>query len=247
MYMNTRANLGYWSTDNCCAKWSLKTGTLIIGFITMLSQALFTTVGIMAVISCPVPKSNVTGIEEAAQNLTEEEVPSTIVKRSVRVECVDVKNATVQVLSLPRNISIIECPLLPRPELESLHLTEEYTFTLAVGLFIIYSSVYFILSFCVVIGALKGAPNLLHGWVVFTGMHMVLILADLLYTLAFTTLIHLCTSLALLVVVLYTWAVVKSFMHTLRAEKNNKPSSNSLENIDETVDGIHMEPIPVQV
>ncbi|XP_064122071.1 uncharacterized protein LOC135226441 [Macrobrachium nipponense] len=243
MYMNTRANLGYWSTDNCCAKWSLKTGTLIIGFITMLSQALLTTVGIMAVISCPVPKSNATGIEEADKNLTEEEVvSSTIVKRSVSVECVDVKNATVT-----RTIPIIECPLLPRPELESLHLTEEYTFNLAVGLFIIYSGIYFILSFGVIIGALKGAPNLLHGWVGFTGMHMVLILADLLYTLAFTTLIHLCTSLSLLVVVLYTWAVVKSFMHTLRNEKNNRPSCTSLENIDETVDGIHMEPIPVQV
>ncbi|XP_068239852.1 uncharacterized protein [Palaemon carinicauda] len=198
----------------------------------------------MAVISCPVPSSNSTGVDdvESAANLFEaEEEASRVEKRSVGAACGSVKNETLN------ETSVIECPWFPRPELESLGLTEEYSFRLAVGIFMIYSSIYFILSFCVIVGTLKRTPKLLNGWVVFTSMHMFLILADLLYTLAFTTLIHLCTSLALLVVVIYTWAVVKSFMYKLHDEKMSRPSFGNMEPFDETVDGIHMEPIPVQV
>ena len=34
MYMETRAHLNYWSTENFCGRWTLKTGTLIIVAIT---------------------------------------------------------------------------------------------------------------------------------------------------------------------------------------------------------------------
>ena len=38
MYMQTAPNLDSWSTDNCCVKWSLRTGALTIAVLSMVSN-----------------------------------------------------------------------------------------------------------------------------------------------------------------------------------------------------------------
>ncbi|KAG7168299.1 Involucrin-like 1 [Homarus americanus] len=54
MYMDTRANLDYWSTDNCCVRWSLKTGACTIGTVSLIWQALMVAAGVMMLVECPV-------------------------------------------------------------------------------------------------------------------------------------------------------------------------------------------------
>ncbi|KAG0721252.1 hypothetical protein GWK47_046814 [Chionoecetes opilio] len=69
MYMETRANLDSWSTDNCCLHWSLKTGSITIGFLSLVWQSLMVMSGVMMVVRCPVT-TNITNISLAENPLT---------------------------------------------------------------------------------------------------------------------------------------------------------------------------------
>ncbi|XP_045110308.1 uncharacterized protein LOC123504082 isoform X2 [Portunus trituberculatus] len=141
---------------------------------------------------------------------------------------------------------LIKCPWLPDPETEVLGVYSEEKLILVAGIFIAYSGVYFILSFCVLVGVFTSSVTLLQGWVAFTGFHNLLILATLLVPLPFTTLTHLFLSIAYFILSLYTWAVVKSYMHALKVELN-KPLLPEGSITDYTVDGVDVTEIPVQV
>lgn len=89
-------------------------------------------------------------------------------------------------------------------------------------------------------------PALLSGWVGLTNVHMVLVLANLLLTLPFTTLVHLLITLAQFVGVLCAWVVVKSHRQQLRVIKTKPPVAEHAI-FDYTVDGVDkiaLDPIP---
>ena len=88
------------------------------------------------------------------------------------------------------------------------------------------------------------SPRLIGGWVFYTAMQMSLLLADLVITLTFTTLAHLLLLLLEFILTLYTWAVVKSHMNNLKAEKKKPPLPEGAIT-DYTVDGIQAEEITV--
>lgn len=87
---------------------------------------------------------------------------------------------------------------------------------------------------------------LVQGWVAFTGVHLIVILAFLLVPLPYTTLLHLLFSITHFIISLYTWAVVKSYMHSLKVELN-KPIIPEGAITDYTVDGVDVTEIPVEV
>ncbi|KAK8392959.1 hypothetical protein O3P69_013173 [Scylla paramamosain] len=303
MYMNTRANLDYWSTDNCCLRWSLRTGAIIIGFFSLVWQALMVITGVMMLVKCPVnttttitttitttnitltllndtltdevvldtsklqddlkegdknvkclvgPGTDVSGtggdkqapfMDSGSGNADAVESNSSASSNSSRIEGPDGNSTAV---TNDTKMFLIECPWLPDPETEVLGVYSEEKLILVAGIFIAYSGVYFILSFCVLVGVFTSSVTLLQGWVAFTGFHNLLILATLLVPLPFTTLTHLFLSIAYFILSLYTWAVVKSYMHALKVELN-KPLLPEGSITDYTVDGVDVTEIPVQV
>ena len=66
---------------------------------------------------------------------------------------------------------------------------------------------------------------------------MVLVMANLLLTLAYTTLVHLLITLAHFVAALCAWVVVKSHRQQLRVIKARPPVPNNAL-LDYTVDGV---------
>ncbi|KAK7065387.1 hypothetical protein SK128_001058 [Halocaridina rubra] len=212
-------------------------------------------VGIMAALSCPSLQNNNTATDVfISTDVTYENITSE--GKTMPRECYTENgtNATAATaaaetehMNVTTNVTaIVVCPLVPTPEMESFAVHDISTFLLLIGIFITYCCIYFILSVCVIVGAFWRSPRLLQGWVALTSLHMVIVFADLLYTLAHTTLLHLCTSLALFVLALYTWAVVRSFMHTLIFEKK-QPQARKSDATDYTVDGVDIEGTPIQV
>ncbi|KAK3861850.1 hypothetical protein Pcinc_032226 [Petrolisthes cinctipes] len=139
------------------------------------------------------------------------------------------------------------CVWLPRPEVELLGIYNNDKLLLVAGIFITYSGIYFLLSFCAIVGVLRNSVPLLHGWVAFTGVHNLVILAFLLVPLPFTTLPHLLVTICHFILTLYAWAVVKSYRHNLKValKKPLLPEGGSI--TDFTVDGVDVSEIPVQV
>ena len=84
------------------------------------------------------------------------------------------------------------------------------------------------------------------GWVFWTFMQMVFLMVDLIVTLTYTTLTHLLVILVMFVVTLYTWAVVKSHMNCIKADKKKPPLPEGAIT-DYTVDGIQAQDIPVEM
>nr|XP_053652610.1 uncharacterized protein LOC128702393 [Cherax quadricarinatus]XP_053652611.1 uncharacterized protein LOC128702393 [Cherax quadricarinatus]XP_053652612.1 uncharacterized protein LOC128702393 [Cherax quadricarinatus] len=304
MYMNSKGNLDYWSTDNCCVKWSLKTGACTIGTLSLVWQALMVTAGVMMLVDCPVEHaltdthhsllqeagigtSNATlhpgvtlsqegvdrgAAQEGASNADGEAVQSAngclLAERNDNSSSSDYSNSSSSdysnssyynsssngISSSNSNISSsnnssvkkFSCPWLPEPETQVLGIYDQGKLLLVAGLFLTYSSIYCILSLCVVVGVIKGSVKLLQGWVAFTGVHNIVILVFLLVPLPFTTLPHLVFAIAHFIISLYTWAVVKSYMFSLKIEKNKLllPEGSIT---DYLVDGIDVTEIPVEV
>lgn len=197
MYMETRAHMNYWSTENFCGRWSLRTGTLIIATVTTVW--------------------------------------------SVVCLC-----WAVAVLCLQCVYSNTMCWFMPGPEVETISkmvdsnittLAKEEALRLAVISVSVYHGVYLLFSIMVFIGVFKKLPTLLSGWIGITNVHMVLVLADLLLTLAFTTLVHLLITLAHFVATLCAWVVVKSHRQRLRVMRTKPPIPDHAL-LDYTVDGV---------
>ncbi|XP_071527655.1 uncharacterized protein [Panulirus ornatus] len=421
MYMSTRANLDYWSTDNCCVRWSLRTGACAIGVFSLVWQSVMMSAGVLMLVQCPIPpEANLTNhvvleasdtataanltnhiVLEASDTITTKDLTNHVVLEAndmtttsnltddvvleasdtptttdltnhVVLEASDITttgnltddvvledndtittanptnhvdleaNTTTATTANPTNYvdleantttatavnltnhvdleantttatavdptnhvaaepkhthvpsphtfptnqeksgiitfaeesggcvseavgssnssstssnssssnssssSTFSCPWLPEPETEILGVKDKGTLMLVAGIFVTYSSIYCILSFSVVLGTIKGSVHLLQGWVAFTSFHNILILVFLLVPLPFTTLPHLLLSITHFVASLYMWAVVKSYMHTLKVEKKKVVIPDDAIT-DFSVDGVDVTEIPVEV
>ncbi|KAF2361606.1 hypothetical protein FHG87_007641 [Trinorchestia longiramus] len=202
MYLETKAHMNYWSTENFCGRWTLRTGTLFIASITTV-WSLSSVLWCVAVLFC------FTGGHIDYCWFTPGPEIETINKIFVEEQAIDVQRITV--------ICVI-----------------------------VYLTLYFIASIMVFTGVFKKLPSLLSMWVGLTNIHMVVVLADLLLTLAFTTLLHLLITLAHFVAALCAWVVVKSHRQQLRVFRTRPPvPDNAL--LDYTVDGVDkiaLDPVP---
>ncbi|XP_045585121.1 uncharacterized protein [Procambarus clarkii] len=288
MYMTTKANLEYWSTDNFCVRWSLRTGACTIGTLSLVWQALMVVAGVMMLVDCPVDPAFTgtldhqadtgtaqlaltgTAVHPTGTGVTSEASTgnSSLVSQpgdvprasdnssdqgvnSVDGEAVDSANSffDVQGNTNSSNSALnvnFSCPWLPEPETQVFGINDRYKLETVAGIFMSYSSIYCILSLCVVLGVIKRSVVLLQGWVAFTGVHNVVILVFLLVPLPFTTLPHLICSIAHFIISLYTWAVVKSFMYSIKLE-NTQPLLPEGAVTDYTVDGVDVTEIPVEI
>jgi len=201
MYMETRAHMNYWSTDNFCGRWSLRTGTLFIASVTASWSALCVVWGCLALLDhC--------------------------YRRERR------------------------CWYMPGPEADTVAsmapTSGDDVMRVGVYFVIVYHALYYICSAMVFIGVYKKVAALLSGWVLLTNIHMVLVISNLLLTLAFTTIMHLLLTLTQFVAALCAWVVVKSHRHALRLQRNRPPvPPHAL--FDYTVDGVDkvaLDPVP---
>nr|XP_027229869.1 uncharacterized protein LOC113821464 isoform X2 [Penaeus vannamei] len=218
MYMSSRANLDYWSTDNCCVFVSLRRGTIFIGGLSVIWQSVVVAISVLALVECHLKDTNPddTLVSDTEANDTALYVDTLFANGTWG-------NETAFYSSLVND-----------------------TFNVVVGVILAFSSIYCLLSVCVIVGVLWHSPRLLQGWVAFTALYMLLTLADLLITLPFTTLLHLLCCITQFVVSLYVWAVVKSYMHVLKVAKR-KPPVPEEERTDYTVNGVDLQQEPVTV
>ncbi|XP_076069839.1 uncharacterized protein LOC143041712 [Oratosquilla oratoria] len=128
----------------------------------------------------------------------------------------------VQTVVRCQQIPPANCSLLPLPERRAMARAELDSFQgLAISATVAaYFCIYLLLSFCVVVGVATKAPRLLSGWVYWTCLHMALLMIDLVFTLAHTTLLHLSILFANFLLALCTWAVMKSHVRQLWVERN---------------------------
>ncbi|XP_027229806.2 uncharacterized protein [Penaeus vannamei] len=237
MYMSSRANLDYWSTDNCCVFVSLRRGTIFIGGLSVIWQSVVVAISVLALVECHLKDTNPddTLLGDTEANDTALYVDTLFANGTWG-------NETAFYSSLVNDT----CKWVPEAERESFGVYDQNMLNVVVGVILAFSSIYCLLSVCVIVGVLWHSPRLLQGWVAFTALYMLLTLADLLITLPFTTLLHLLCCITQFVVSLYVWAVVKSYMHVLKVAKR-KPPVPEEERTDYTVNGVDLQQEPVTV
>ncbi|XP_037782144.1 uncharacterized protein LOC119578655 [Penaeus monodon] len=237
MYMSTQANLDYWSTDNCCVFVSLRKGTIVIGSLSVIWQSVVVAISVLALVECHLKE---TSLDDTA--VSDTQANDTIVNVDTLFTSDTWENETAFYSSRANET----CKWIPEAERESFGVYDQNMLYVVVGVILAFSSIYCLLSICVVVGVLWRSPRLLQGWVAFTALYMLLTLADLLITLPFTTLLHLLCCITQFVVSLYVWAVVKSYMHVLKVAKR-KPPVPEEERTDYTVNGVDLQQDPVTV